>query len=254
MLQACLKSVPNKVERAGFVDSNISLTELDKTILNRINYYINKDERVNIETIAKDCFVSKGAVVKLAKKIGFSGYSEMYYVTLASRKKIFSVDYSDTAEVFRNNQSLTYINMLCELLWHYRNSKIYLDSLGICDTARDYYLQKLLIFGFNASNCYHFEAFHTQNPGLYLFLSYSGSNSMIIDKVKVAIDNGFKVIALTANPDSPLAKLADSTIVVAGNRSDKENYQPNLFTANLIILFELVLSEYSKKYLKGEKI
>jgi DNA-binding MurR/RpiR family transcriptional regulator len=233
--------------------SNISLTELEKTILNRINYYINKDERVNLETITKDCFVSKGAVVKLAKKLGFSGYSEMYYVSLASRKKVFSADYSNMEKTFQNKQSQTYISMLSRLLWHYRNSKIYIDSLGICDTARDYYLQKLLIFNFNAVNCYHFEAFHVQNPGLYIFLSYSGSNSIIIEKVKVAAENGFKVIALTANPDSPLAKLADSTIVVDGNRSDKENYQPNLFTANLIILFELVLSEYCKKYLRSEK-
>lgn len=235
------------------MDSNISLTELDKTILNRINYYVNKNERVNIETIAKDCFVSKGAVVKLAKKLGFSGYSELYYVSLAARKKMVSVDYSNMEKIFENNQSQTYINVLCELLWQYRNSKIYLDSLGICDTARDYYLQKLLIFNFNAANCYHFEAFNVQSPGLYVFLSYSGSNSIIIEKVKVAAENGFKVIAMTANPDSPLAKLADFTIVVSGNRSDKENYQPNLFTANLIILFEFVLSEYSKRYLKSEK-
>lgn len=71
------------------MDSSITLTELEKTILNKINYYINRNERVNIQTIAKDCFVSKGAVVKLAKKLGFSGFSEMYYVTLAARKKTF---------------------------------------------------------------------------------------------------------------------------------------------------------------------
>lgn len=235
------------------MDSSLTLTELEKTILNRINYYINKGERVNIQTIAKDCFVSKGAIVKLAKKLGFSGYSEMYYVTLAARKRTYSVDYSSVEEIFQNNQSQTYINKFCDVLWEYHNSKIYIDSLGICDTARDYYLQKLLIFEFNASICYHFEAFHIHNPGLYIFLSYSGSNSAIIDKVKVAADNGFKVIALTANPDSPLGKEADYTVAVVGNRTNKENYEPDLFTANLIILFELVLSEYSKKYLAGKE-
>lgn len=235
------------------MDSALTLTELEKTILNRINYYINENKRVNIQTIADDCFVSKGAVVKLAKKLGFSGYSEMYYVTLAAREKTFSVDYSGIEEIFKNSKSQEYINTFSQMLWKNRNSKIYIDSLGICDTARDYYLQKLLIFEFNASICYHFEAFHVQNPGLYIFLSYSGTNSGIIDKVKVAVDNGFKVIALTANPNSPLGKLADYTFNVTGSRSEKDNYMPDLFTANLIILFELVLSEYSKKYLKTEK-
>lgn len=239
--------------RLVLVYNSISLTELENNILNKINYYINENKRVNIETIAKDCFVSKGTIVKLAKKMGFSGYSEMYYVTLASRNKSLSADYYGMKGTFENNKAQDYVNALCDLLWRYRDSKIYLDSLGICDSARDYYLQKLLIFGFNAFNSYHFEAFHVQNPGLYLFFSYSGNNSTIIEKVKVAIDNGFNVIAFTANENSLLKNLANYTIVVSGNRSDKENYQPNLFTANLIILFELVLSEYSKKYLKIEQ-
>lgn len=231
------------------MDSSLILTELEKTILNRINYYINENKRVNIQTIADDCFVSKGAVVKLAKKLGYCGYSEMYYVTLATREKSAAVDYSGIKGIFGNNQPQKQIDIFCDLLVQYRNSKIYIDSLGICDTARDYYLQKLLIFEFNASICYHFEAFHIQNPGLYIFLSFSGSNAGIIEKIKVASNNGFKVLALTANENSPLSKLADYTIDVTGIRSDKENYKPDLFTANLIILFELVLSEYSKSNL-----
>lgn len=234
------------------MNSNIILTELEKTILNRINYYINQDKRVNIETIASDCFVSKGAVIKLSKKLGFSGYSEMYYVTLASRKKSSLVNFSGSMNEFKNNQFKMYIDMITEVLWHYRDSKIYIDSLGTCDAARDYYLQKLLVFGFNASTCYHYEAFHVDKPGVYIFISFSGSNSIIIDKVKVAIENGFNVIALTSNPNSPLAKLANYTIIVDGIKTEKENYEPNLFTANLIILFELVLSNYSKQYLKRE--
>lgn len=233
--------------------NNMNFTDLENTILNRINYYIGKNKRVNIETIAKDCFVSKGTIVKLAKKLGFSGYSEMYYVTLASSKKPFSADYSDVKQIFQNDRSQNYVNTLCDLLWNYRNSKIYIDSLGICDTARDYYLQKLLIFGFNASSSYHSQAFHVKNPGLYMFMSYSGNNSTVIDKIKIAIDNDFNVIALTANQNSLLGELANSTIVVSGNRSSIEDYKPNLFTANLIILFEFVLSRYSEKYLKSEQ-
>jgi DNA-binding MurR/RpiR family transcriptional regulator len=84
-------------------------------------------------------------------------------------------------------------------------------------------------------------------------MSYSGNNSTVIDKIKIAIDNDFNVIALTANQNSLLGELANSTIVVSGNRSSIEDYKPNLFTANLIILFEFVLSRYSEKYLKSEQ-
>lgn len=229
------------------MDSNINLTELENKILNKIHFYILKDKKVGIETIAKDCFVSKGAIIKLAKKLGFSGYSEMYYVSMSSRKYTASIDFLNVNKEAANGISETHIRMLCDLLMEYHKSKIYLDSLGICDCAMNYYLQKLLIFGFDAANCYHFEAFKTNNPGLYIFFSYSGSRSEIIEKVSVAQKNGFKVIAFTVNAESPLGKMADYTIKVMGSRSEKENYQPDLFTANLIILLEMILSEYSKK-------
>lgn len=228
------------------MEHNVRLTDLEETILNRIHHYINKKEKVGIDIIAKDCFVSKASIIKLSKKFGYSGYSEMYYTTIASTKNSLKLDFPNLT----NNDSLTrHINMLVELLREYREQKIYLDSLGFCDSAKEYFLQKLLIFGFDVASCYHFEAFTNSKPGVYFFLSYSGSRAEIIEKVNVAIDNHFKVVAFTANKDSPLGKIAHTTVEVAGTKSDREYYVPNFFTANLIILLELTLSEYSRKYL-----
>jgi len=54
---------------------NVRLTDLEEIILNKIHYYINKNEKVGINTLAQECFVSKASIIKLAKKIGYSGYS-----------------------------------------------------------------------------------------------------------------------------------------------------------------------------------
>lgn len=234
--------------------NNVTLTELEEVILNKIQNYINKNEKVGIDTIAKKCFVSKSAIIKLSKKFGYSGYSEMYYTILASANNALKLDFShDSGSICMNEHLKNDIDMLVEVLRKFRNQKIYLDSLGVCDSAKEYYLQKLLIFGFDAASSYHYEAFKNSKSGLYFFFSYSGYRAEIIEKVNEAIRNNFKVVAFTSNKESPLAKISHMTVEVAGIKSDREHYLPNLFTANLIIFLELALSEYSKRYLSKEE-
>ncbi|MFL0252970.1 MurR/RpiR family transcriptional regulator [Clostridium neuense] len=234
--------------------NNVTLTELEKVILNKIQNYINKNEKVGIDIIAKECFVSKAAIIKLSKKLGYSGYSEMYYTILAAANNSLKLDFSsNSGDICMNVPLKDDINILVEALREFKDKKIYLDSLGVCDSAREYYLQKLLIFGFDAASSYHYEAFKNNKSGLYLFFSYSGYRAEIIEKVNEAIRNDFKVIAFTASKDSPLAKISHVTLEIGGVKSDREHYLPNLFTANLIILIELALSEYSKRYLSEKE-
>ncbi|KHD36666.1 RpiR family transcriptional regulator [Clostridium acetobutylicum] len=228
------------------------LTELEKVILNKIQNYINKNEKVGIDIIAKECFVSKSAIIKLSKKLGYSGYSEMYYTILSTANNAQKLDFSNNS-ISVNDHLKENVDMLVEILRQFKDKKIYLDSLGLCDSAKEYYLQKLLIFGFDAASSYHYEAFRNNKSGLYFFFSYSGYRAEIIEKVNEAISNDFTVVAFTSNKESPLAKIAHSTVEVSGVKSDMEHYLPNFFTSNLIILLELVLGEYSKRYLHKEK-
>ncbi|WP_077611048.1 MurR/RpiR family transcriptional regulator [Clostridium sp. Marseille-P2415] len=234
------------------MEGSIYLTDLEKNVVNRIHAHILEGEKVSIDVIAKECFVSKALVVKLAKKLGYSGYSEMYYVLMSSNRNQKSADFSHMVHQNETNTAREGITLLTDLLNEYRGAKIHLDSIGLCDAARDYYLQKLLMFGFDAVSSYHFAAFHKDSAGLFIFMSFSGSRFEIFDRVHAAADNGFKVLALTARKDSPLGTMADYTIEISGERTEENYYRPDFFTANLIILLEMALCEYSQKYINQE--
>ena len=224
---------------------------MDKnTILLRLHYYINLNEKVSIDTLASECFVSKAAVVKLAKKLGYSGYSEMRYSMMEHQSKIFSVDCSSIMAPSENSALQQYVEKLCELLYENRKRKIYLDSLGICDSARDYYYSRLLMFGFDVVMSYHFATFHISEPGLFFFLSFSGSRAEKLEAMRIANDCGFTTVALTATGNSPMAREAVYAIEIEGVRTPLASYQPNLFVPNVIVLLELALSKYSELYLK----
>nr|WP_288827630.1 MurR/RpiR family transcriptional regulator [uncultured Clostridium sp.] len=228
------------------MEGSIYLTDLEKNVVNRIHAHILEGEKVSIDMIAKECFVSKGLIVKLAKKLGYSGYSEMYYILMSSNRNQKSADFSHMVYQNETNTAREGIALLAGLLNEYHGAKIHLDSIGLCDAARDYYLQKLLMFGFDVVSSYHFAAFHKDTAGLFIFMSFSGSRFEIFDRVRVAVDNGFKVLALTARKDSPLGTMADYTIEIYGERTEENDYKPNFFTANLIILLEMALCEYSQ--------
>lgn len=228
------------------------ITELENTILLKLHSYINKNEKVNIDTLATECFVSKAAIVKLAKKLGYSGYTEMRFSMMEHQSKIFGVDCSPILDSSKNQVLQQYVDKLCELLFENRDRKIYLDSLGLCDSARDYYYNRLLMFGFDVVISYHVSTFRVSEPGIFFFLSFSGSRPEKLDVMKTANEYGFTTIALTTSGKSPMAQAASYAIEIEGIRTPNHSYQPNLFVPNLIVLLELVLSRYSELHLRAE--
>ena len=109
------------------MQSNISLSDLEKIILNKIHDHISRNEKVGINTVAQECFVSKSAIINLSKKLGYSGYSEMYYTTLASTNNALKLDFSDNiVDTYKSDSLTIHINMLVELLREYREKRIYL--------------------------------------------------------------------------------------------------------------------------------
>ncbi|MDF9825224.1 DNA-binding MurR/RpiR family transcriptional regulator [Breznakia sp. PF5-3] len=230
-----------------------SLTDTENLIMNTLWKYIDLKQKVNISIIADECFVSKATIIKLCKKLGYSGYSEMFYMLLASKKNSYSLEINDLGQLALDSTYNLYIQMISELLRYYKNDKILVDSLGFCDAARDYIIQKLLVFNFNANFCYHFEAF--SNPsfhsGLYIVLSESGARGEILEKMTKAKENGFNIIAFTTDNNSPVAKMAHTSIQLKSKRVGKDHYEPNLFTAKILIFIEMVLSTYSKNFING---
>lgn len=165
------------------MENNVTLTELEKVILNKIQNHINKNEKVGIGIIAKECFASNGAIIKLAKKLGYSGYSEMYYTILATDNNALRLDFCNNSNGITNGCLKEDINIFVSALREFKDKKIYLDSLGICDSAKEYYLQQLLIFGFDVASSYHYEALKNNKSGLYLFSLIRGIELRLLKRL-----------------------------------------------------------------------
>ena len=61
-------------------------------------------------------------------------------------------------------------------------------------------------------------------PGdILVSMSGSGKTSQVIELTKKASQNKVKVLGVTSNPDSPLAKLSDKYLIIPGTTKDSSN-------------------------------
>lgn len=224
------------------------LTDTEEKILERIRYYANKNEKLNISTLAKELFVSGAAIIKLSKKMGYSGYSEMFYsISTESSRNIISVDFNDFKGLTTKSNDVD-IKIIAEILYSYKNSNCLLASLGYCDAAKDYLMQKLWSFNFKAFDSYHREAtkMHKGEKGVFFIFSESGNFESIIRRCEEALKNNYNIIAFTSNRNSKLASIAHLTVEIESNKNkEEEHYIANLFTAKIIVFIELLFQEYS---------
>lgn len=226
-----------------------SLTETEKKVYDIIYKYVKNNEKVSIGTVAKKGFVSVATVVKLCKKMGYTGYKEMYYHLLTKEtKNIISIDFNDFKGLVTVSNTID-LKIIAEILYVYRNSINIVSSCGYCDSARDYLLQRLWSFGFRAINSYHKEALEINSirKGAYFVFSQSGEVDFLLERCEYALNNGYNLIIITSNISSPLAQMAHLTINVESNREGSiYKYKANLFTAKIIAFIELLFEEYSK--------
>ncbi len=55
------------------------MTEIENLIMDTMLKNITQNKNVSLKELAKQCHVADSTIVKLSKKLGYSGYIEMYY-------------------------------------------------------------------------------------------------------------------------------------------------------------------------------
>lgn len=99
-------------------------TETELTILETIiNELTNGNERISIRELANKTYVSTTVIIKLAKKLGFIGYSQMIYVLNENIHQKVSQDYTSLLSEFVNEQDTSTLLKLINDLYKYKNQK-----------------------------------------------------------------------------------------------------------------------------------
>lgn len=235
------------------------LSDEERRIVTSIIGHIECGEgRVGIQQIANENYVSSTFIIKMCKRLGFDGYSELYYYLSQRVQSNNRGDGSNVLEKLVDNYDDTLVEQFCRLLYHFRDRKIFADGKGFSDLVADYIVQRMAVCGFMVFNRLHFYdymVFHQEHEGLQtniepsvlIAISQSGETTPLISDVQTARQNGYKIVSFTKRPDSTLDKLSDLTFIVDEEKQSLIGGLPNPFFGHVILVFEELMAQYFRQ-------
>jgi len=208
-----------------------SLTPLERKVVDSVTSKTDLSEQTSIKEIAQMNNVSEAMVVKIAKKLNFSGFRDFrssliyynYSEVAGMHAEIEADDSSEQllAKVFRTSiqaieETLTILdvsefNRAADILFKARYIDLYAVG-GSATVARDL-SHKMLKIGikttvYDDAHIMLMSAAVLSDDDAVIAISHSGATRAVNDPIKLAARNGAKVIAITNYAESPIARSA----------------------------------------------
>lgn len=230
------------------------LSEDERKVITCIISHIQRGEkRVGIQQIAAENYLSAGSIVKMCKRLGFDGYSELYYHL---SRQLLSTENGreETLKSLVDNYSDALVEQFITLMRDRRGGKIFTTGEGFSHIVGSYFVQRLSICGFMAFSNVHFYdymLFQETQPGpsglenaVMFAVSQSGETGPVLNDVRHAKKHGHKIVSFTRRGDSTLARLSDLVFIVDGAKQTLAVSLPNLFFGHVILVFEELMASF----------
>lgn len=220
-----------------------SLTKAEKKVGNTVLEKLDIIIYHSVTNLADMAEVGETTVLRFCRKIGFKGYQEFKLTIVKDlanyEEKTLSYSYNNDNMFVQNIEQQT-IQMIQETAkivnqetlkitvdYIHKAKNIYLFGVGTSGITALDAKNRLLRIGIisEATTDSHFQAMTaaTLTPeDVVVGFSVSGSTKDIVDSLKLAKDNGAKIVAITYYARSPITRLADSVLLISGKESPLE--------------------------------
>ncbi|VWL85122.1 MurR/RpiR family transcriptional regulator [Oceanivirga miroungae] len=188
---------------------------------------------MSLQEISREIKVSEATITRFTRKLGFQGFTD-FKLELAREDEMYleKTNGNYMAKIANNisnmvsaTKDLIDINELNKAIGYIENSKnIFTFGIGASGIAAKELQTRFLRFGkiIISESINHFQIMYSSilnEKDLVIAISLTGDTKDLIYPIEIAKKNGCKVIAITNHLLSPLAKLADATLLTAGRET-----------------------------------
>lgn len=228
------------------------------------NFVLNNLEIItarSIDMIADKAGVSKSALLRFCKKLGYEGYSEFKYEV---SKYLLSGTFYNPEGVKSNKNVISYYVDCIQKLPNYISEEIYrrlgsfiqqavkirIYGLHESGLSAQYLSYRLATLGIDSeplvfSGLFSEKASFSSPEDLNIFISVSGTTLEIIEASKVSLDKGAKTAMITQNSKSPYASQYDSFLSIPSIGFTKNEFFLDS-QAIFFITIDLLINQLSK--------
>lgn len=197
-------------------------------------------KQMGIRDVAKEGFISTATIINMAKKIGFSGYSELVFA-LENAYAYPAAPHSFTPE--QEQQFIT-------LMKKFKDKRMMVLGSGFSQNLANYFSEYLNLYGLRATANSHLEYLReNQEEEILLFIiSNSGDTQRLTELATTACEHRLPLIAFVGNEQSKIGRLATLTISTETYAPQvTEAFAPKLFFGTALNQFELLMSSALKE-------
>ncbi len=240
-----------------------NFTDNEKEIL---KYITNNPEEVtglSITELAEKTLTSKSSIFRVAKKLGFSGYSAFKYYLIEEIENNSNSELTDSLEndleQTRNLFKQAAIDDIVKMLMEANQILGYATGVGqqnaLDDFGRRLLVLDKLMMNIPASKELSLISSHLNETDVLIIVSLSGDIKNIQKTVQKLKINGVKIIGVTRSGKSLLSDLADQVIFFQSEPYyvfEKEIVSFHPLSYAFELLFQQIVAYYIKKRQKLE--
>lgn len=219
------------------------LTEIEKDIVTHLQYRVTKQEKISLSDLADECHVAKSTIVKTAKKLGYSGFVEMFY----HMQNAYDENHAnDLVYDLVEGDLKESIRLVADKIYECKDKKNLVIAKDNEDLLSHYLSRKLEMFDIFAPSTYEFNM--VQNPrmkkGIAVLCDMRNSTSKKSTEMLSLIKHeGYYVIAFGDRNNKWIGQYADMCIFI-----HKTQYKTaDFYVAKMLIFIELLLCELAAR-------
>lgn len=218
-----------------FVENFEELSDSEKRVCQFIIANVKRIEKMNVYSIADEAFSSKTVVINTAKKLGFTGFTDMkYYIKQylenesVQKKKMkspqdFNSELIETVKMTCNFVGQQELENTAKAILH--SNTVYVAARGTSKSVAQHLNHVLITIGIKSVliddyNLLSLVAERIDKRELMILISLSGETSKIVDAAKKVKAKNATLVAITSFTHNSLSKLADTNIYCVTNETD----------------------------------
>ncbi len=236
----------NKTFHVGRIFKNQNLSDSEVKVLEYIFANPEKIKKEGIRQLAKSNFTSTASIIRLAKKLGYSGYNELIFDI--KRMTSYTLDNNSDNEngfLWSSKNPLADFNELSKKYLN-KNKYIYLYGEGFCEFVTGYIHRKLLVKKYNVILLHGLEipiVHEKDHDPTLIVISKSGENFACIRKIEQLSSLGGDIISITSDSNSSISVMSDVAFSIpVSNIADSKNEEFTTFYGDSINLLEDLFS------------
>lgn len=229
------------------------LSENDRTILTYLSSHVNELEGVSLRKIAAILYTSPATIVRLAQKLDFSGYLELFYF-LKNQYKPENAFVKATVDISIPTEKIApSIQTMKKIYQENQDKFITIYATGFSSIIAEYLYKKLLVNGIktlfvSAADSAGIISNNADNISMLIVISKSGETQKVIEKMQFSQERNIPTILFTGNSQSRAVQFSNFIFEVADERPlDSQNIKYNSFFGQLLLLMEYIVQEFTQE-------